>query len=82
MSAQYLLPTGLGGRRSASHGARAGVGEALSWSRGVHMDPVMPVIVMFTSPAWQPAGWNGSSKWQRPLATERAPGAGRSQGAW
>lgn len=41
---------------------------------GVHMDPVIPVMVMFTSPGWQPAGWNGSSKWQVALAGKSAGG--------
>ena len=30
---------------------------------GVHIEPSIPVMVMLTSPAWHPAGWNGSSKW-------------------
>lgn len=67
--AQYLLPwvsckaqVGV-----ATVPGQVSVGQAPEASHfGVHMEPSMPVMVMLTSPDWQPAGWNGSSKWHVP----------------
>ena len=71
MSAQYLLPDWSWRAQVgvATVPSQTSVGQAPEASHlGVHMEPSTPVMVMFTSPAWQPAGWNGSSKWHLALA--------------
>ena len=81
MSAQYLLPDWSWRAQVgvATVPGQVSVGHCPEASHlGVHMDPVMPVIVMFTSPAWQPAGWNGSSKWQEAFGDGKSAG-GRSK---